>query len=131
MKFSIKDFFIFCAGVFRKLIEYTLWKRGHKYTIDSFQIGYISVRKLSALRRSQKITWPKRVKHIGEINKITAQKMTFSIKDSFSKCDQIHSFLRIWSHLLKKSLMKICNFCTVKEIYRKGVSWNNDKWLPR
>ena len=27
--------------------------------------------------------------------------MTFSIKDFFSKCDQIHSFLRIWSHLLK------------------------------
>ena len=27
-----------------------------------------------------------------------------SIKDFFSKCDKIHSFLRIWSHLLKKSL---------------------------
>ena len=36
----------------------------------------------------------------------TAQKMKFSIKDFFSKCDQIHSFLRIWSHLLKKSLME-------------------------
>ena len=32
--------------------------------------------------------------------------MKFSIKDFFSKCDQIHSFLRIWSHLLKKSLME-------------------------
>ena len=30
----------------------------------------------------------------------TAQKMKFSIKDFFSKCDQI---LWIWSHLLKKS----------------------------
>ena len=30
--------------------------------------------------------------------------MKFSIKDFFSKCDQIRSFLRIWSHLLKKSL---------------------------
>ena len=35
---------------------------------------------------------------------VTAQKMKFFIKDFFSKCDQIHSFLRIWSHLLKKSL---------------------------
>ena len=33
---------------------------------------------------------------------VTAQKMKFSIKDFFSKCDQIRSFLRIWSHLLKK-----------------------------
>ena len=35
----------------------------------------------------------------------TAQKKKFSIKDFFSKCGQIHSFLRIWSHLLKKSLI--------------------------
>ena len=35
----------------------------------------------------------------------TVQKIRFSIKDLFSKCDQIRSFLRIWSHLLKKSLM--------------------------
>ena len=32
--------------------------------------------------------------------------MKFSIKDFFSKCDQIHSFLRIWSRLLKKYLME-------------------------
>ena len=43
----------------------------------------------------------------------TAQKMKFSIKDFFSKCDQISSFLRIWSHLLKKSLMKNFIFCAV------------------
>ena len=36
----------------------------------------------------------------------TAQKMKFSIKDFFRKRDQIRSFLRIWSHLLKKSLME-------------------------
>ena len=34
---------------------------------------------------------------------LTAQKMKYSIKDFFSKCDQIRSFLQIWSHLLKKS----------------------------
>ena len=36
----------------------------------------------------------------------TAQKMKFSIKDFFSKCDQTHKKLQIWSHLLKKSLIK-------------------------
>ena len=42
-----------------------------------------------------------------------AQKMKFSIKDFFSKCDQIRSFLRIWSHLLKRSLMENFVFCAV------------------
>ena len=32
--------------------------------------------------------------------------MKFSIKDFFSKFDQIRSFSRIWSHLLKKLLME-------------------------
>ena len=35
----------------------------------------------------------------------TAQNMKLSIKDYFYKCDQIGSFLRIWSHLQEKSLM--------------------------
>ena len=30
-----------------------------------------------------------------------------------SKCDQICSILRIWSHFLKKSLMENFNFCAV------------------
>ena len=46
----------------------------------------------------------------------TAQKMKFSIKDFFSKCNQIQSFLRIWSHLIKKSLMENFIFCAVKQI---------------
>ena len=44
----------------------------------------------------------------------TAQKMKFSIKDSLSKCRQIPSFLRIWSHLLKQSLMENLNFRAVE-----------------
>ena len=40
------------------------------------------------------------------IKTVTAQKMKFSIKDFFSKCDQIRRKLRIWSYLVKKSLMK-------------------------
>ena len=39
--------------------------------------------------------------------------MKFSIKDFFSKCDQIRSFLQIWSHLLKKPLMENLIFCAV------------------
>ena len=39
--------------------------------------------------------------------------MKFSIKDFFNKCDQIHSFLRIWLHLMKKSLMENFIFCAV------------------
>ena len=42
--------------------------------------------------------------------------MKFSMKDLFSKCDQIRSFLRIWSHLLKKSLMENFIFCAVDAI---------------
>ena len=43
----------------------------------------------------------------------TTQKMKFSIKYFFSKCDQIRRKLRIWSHLLKKSLMENFIFCAV------------------
>ena len=45
----------------------------------------------------------------------TVQKVKFSLKDFFSKCDQIRSFLRIRSHLLKKSLMEnFIFFCSEK-----------------
>ena len=43
----------------------------------------------------------------------SAQKVKFSIKNFFGKCDQICRFLRIWSHLLKKSLIENFIFCTV------------------
>ena len=44
--------------------------------------------------------------HVQTFPIYTAQKMKFSIKDFFSKYDQIHRKLRIWSHLLKKFLME-------------------------
>ena len=43
--------------------------------------------------------------------------MKFSIKDFFSKCDQIRSFLRIWSHVPKKSLMENYLFCAVADSF--------------
>ena len=64
----------------------------------------------------------------------TAQKMKFSIKDFFSKCDQIRRKLQIWSYLLKKSLMKILFFllcgynslgekCPNREFFQKLWIW--------
>ena len=48
--------------------------------------------------------------HSSKAGSGTAQKMKFSIKDFFSKCDQSRGFLWIWSHLLKKSLMENFTF---------------------
>ena len=45
--------------------------------------------------------------------------MKFSMKDFFSKCDQIRRKLRIWSHLLKKSLIENFIFCAVKCLFFK------------
>ena len=50
---------------------------------------------------------------------ITALKMRFCIKDFFSKSDRIRSFLRIWSHLLKKSLMENFIFRAVNWVLRR------------
>ena len=41
------------------------------------------------------------------------KKMKFSIKNFSSKCEQIRRKLRIWSHLLEKSLMENFIFCAV------------------
>ena len=43
--------------------------------------------------------------------------MKFASKDFFSKCDQIRRNLRIWSHLLKKSLMENYIFCAVIQYF--------------
>ena len=43
----------------------------------------------------------------------TKQIIKFSIKDYFSKCEQIRSFLRFWSHLLKKPIMENLIFFAV------------------
>ena len=40
--------------------------------------------------------------------------MKFSINDFFSKYDHIRRKLRIWSHLLKKSLAENFIFCAVR-----------------
>ena len=45
----------------------------------------------------------------------TVQKMKFSIKDFFSKYDQIY-FQQIWSHLLKEILIENFIFCVAKSV---------------
>ena len=56
------------------------------------------------------------------LDAITAQKMKFSVKDFFSKSKQIRSFLRIWSHLLKKSLIENFIFCAVDAL----IKWRSN-----
>ena len=68
----------------------------------------------------------------------TAQKMKFSIKDFFSKFDQICSFLGIWSHLFKKSLIENFIFCAVfdqntkfqrKAKFIENIAFSDDRFL--
>ena len=47
------------------------------------------------------------------IKLFTVQRINFFINEFFKKCDEIRSFLWIWSHLLKKSFMENFIFCTV------------------
>ena len=56
----------------------------------------------------------------------TEQKMKFSIKDFFSKCDQIRRKLRIWSHLLNKSLMENFIFYAVSYELVINCFWGID-----
>ena len=58
----------------------------------------------------------------------TAQRMKFSIKDFFSNCDQIRSFLRILLHLLKKSLMGKLHFqFSETEIFQSSLQTRANK----
>ena len=51
----------------------------------------------------------------------TAKKMKFSIKDFLSKFDQIRSFLRIGSYLLKTSVME--NFIFLCSVTSTFCAW--------
>ena len=55
--------------------------------------------------------------------KNTTQKIKFSIEGLSCKCDQIRKNLRIWSHLLKKSLLENFIFYAVK-ILRQELKEN-------
>ena len=55
-------------------------------------------------------------------------KMKFFIKDFYSESGQICIFLRIWSHLLKKSLMEHFIFCTVTFDQRCCLEYLESVW---
>ena len=55
------------------------------------------------------------------------KKMKFFIKDFFNKFDQIRRKLRIWSHLLKKSLIETFIFGAVIEVLLINVI-TNEHW---
>ena len=75
-----------------------------------------------SLKGIQSIFW----KHWQNDASTLHKKMKFSIKDLFSKCDQIRRFLRIWSNLLKKSLMENFIFCAVRRIKMQEFAIKND-----
>ena len=62
-------------------------------TEKRLQVDICIIRKMTKKQEVKQITWCD-----------TAQKIKFSFKDFFSKCNQIRRNLQIWSHLLKKSL---------------------------
>ena len=59
------------------------------------------------------------------------KKNEVSIKDFFSKCDQIHRNLRIWLHLLKKFLMEKFIFCAVRRCTRHQGKEGNHLYLSQ
>ena len=89
------------------------WK--HQKTFGFLKLTGGSKRNIGKKRVNWISAPPKHVRIMVKVNHkqksmkfwgITAPKMKFSIKDFFSKCDQISTFLRIWSHLPQKSLME-------------------------
>ena len=65
-------------------------------------------------------------KGVSSFGNFTARKMRFFIKDFCGICDQIRRKVRIWSHLLKKSLMDLI-FCVVSVlmfVFVFRTQWN-------
>ena len=59
---------------------------------------------------------------------VSLRKIKSSIKHFFSKCDEIRRILRIWSHLLKKSLIENFIFCAVDLLPLCLTLTDNFKW---
>ena len=59
--------------------------------------------------------------------------MKFSIKDFFSKCDQIPRKLRIWSHYYRNPLMENFIFCAVRlnkfPLLKAGSRGAHENWF--
>ena len=58
------------------------------------------------------------------------KKWSFSLRISSGKCDHIHRKLRLWSNLLKKSLLEIIFVCSenyLKLLHLKNVRYDGNK----
>ena len=84
---TIKGFsFPFTCGL--HFISVTILEPGCIFWVSVFQWGFFCLR-------------------LCESRRCTGQRMKFFyMKDFFSKCGRISSFLRIWSHILNKSLVE-------------------------
>ena len=97
---------------FGTLLKYFSITSGSKYDVNmTFSLGIISILCMRVLTRNLEIYWKpsefwSRFADWVKFTTHTGQEKKFSIKDFFSKCDQICRFLRIWSYLQKKSLMR-------------------------
>ena len=88
-----------------------------------FPSGIISLSEMlwTLVRNIMNIGYEINLRNPLKITNHTAQKMNFSIKDFFRKCDHVLNFLRIWLHLLKKSLMENFIFCAVSSHWEKII----------
>ena len=102
-----------------------------KITVSIFDIENANLKKLLGVTIDRKLNFHDHVSNLyKKVSANTAQKLKFPIKDFFSKCDQICSFLRIWSHLLKKHLMENFIFCAVKNAcHGESLPNENPIWL--
>ena len=58
---------------------------------------------------------------MSDVSSVIAKRLKFSMKDLFSKCDQICRKLGIWSHLRKKSLIENFIFlCSKSTSFTQG-----------
>ena len=78
------------------------------HRVLALKINFMNENEKQLLRKLDSLRAPLLI-----FNSFAAQKMKSSIKVFFSKCDQIRRKLRIWSHLLKKSLIQNFIFCAV------------------
>ena len=83
------------------------WNRNHTWGSKIVKNDWIGNYKIIA-KKSSKMDFSEPYFNIFES---LHKRMKFSIKDFFNKCDQIPSFLRIWSHLLRKFWKENFIFC--------------------
>ena len=101
----------FCVLLFSK----------HFSALLFYQMWLTIFKEEKCLIQSQNIT--KWVSNDNIVHCTKNEVMKFSIKDFFSKCDQIRSSLRIWSRLLKKSLMENFIFVQWYTFHAKSSNW--------